>query len=136
MPIIESRLRTGVLTVDAVAFNAQATNVRLVPSTSTQGDPVEVLSGDKIGADEVTAWALEFTGIQDFDDADGWIEFARANAGETVAFTFEPNNDGAPTYAGTATVRAVTIGGPVNARLTSDASWPVVTGPTPTYPTP
>lgn len=134
MPIIDSRVKTGTLTVDAVAFNAQATNVALVPSTKEVGDPVEVLSGDKIAAEDETTWALVFTGIQDFDDAAGWIEYARANAGETVPFTFEPNSVDAPSYAGTCKVRPVTIGGPVNARNTSDASWPLVTGPTPTYP--
>lgn len=133
MPIIESRVEVGVLTVDAVAFNAQATNVALVPSTKEVGDPVEVLSGDKIAAEDETTWALVFTGIQDFDESAGWIEFARANAGETVAFTFQPSAAVNPSYAGTCKVRPVTIGGPVATRLTSDASWPIVTGPTPDY---
>lgn len=132
MPIIDSRVKTGTLTVDAVAFNAQATNVALVPTTKEVGDPVEVLSGDKIAAEDETTWALVFTGIQDFDDEDGWVEFARANAGDTVPFTFAPGT-GLPSYAGTCKVRPVTIGGEVAARLTSDASWPLVTGPTPDY---
>lgn len=134
MTITQSRLKTGTLTIDSNAFAGQATNVRLTPSVSTEGDRLEVLSGEFIAPEESTTWALEFTGVQDFDDPDGWVEFCRASAGDTVAFTFEPNSVDAPSYAGTATVRAVVIGGDVAARLTSDASFPVVTGPTPTYP--
>lgn len=135
MPIIESRLRLGTLTVNLAEFNAQATNVQLVPAVSETGERLEVLSGDVLLPEETTGWTLTFTGIQDFDAPEGWVEFCRANAGDVVPVTFEPNADG-PSYALTAKVRAVIIGGGVNARLTSEASWPVQTGPTPTYPTP
>lgn len=135
--LTESRVVTGVLTVDSIAFAEQITNVSLVPSVATEGDPVEVLSGDKIAAEEVVSWALVFTAIQDFNDEDGVVNFALTNSGETVAFTFTPDHapdvtDGV-TYAGTCKVRPITIGGGVNVRLTTDASWTVVTGPTPDY---
>lgn len=134
MTILDSRVRNGVLTIDASPFSAQATDVALTPSTKEVGDRVEVLSGEVIAPEDETTWALEFSGIQDFDDAAGWIEFARASAGETVAFSFQPNDeDEGVTYAGTCKVRPVKIGGPVNKRNQSVASWPVVTGPTPTY---
>lgn len=132
MTIIDSRLRIGVLTVDAEAFAGQATSVQLVPTVAESGERVEVLTGDVLLPEEVTSWALNFTGIQDFSDPDGWVEFCRANAGDVVPCTFKPNAEG-PSYALTAKVRAVVIGGGVNVRLTSDASWPIQTGPTPTY---
>ena len=137
MPITESRVVTGVLTIDSVAFASQITNVSLVPSVATEGDPIEVLSGDKIAADEVVSWALVFTAIQDFNDEDGIVNYALENSGDTVAFTFTPDHvpdvtDGV-TYSGTTKVRPLTIGGGVNVRLLTEASWAVVTGPTPDY---
>jgi hypothetical protein len=135
MPIVESRLKTGVLTIDSVAFAGQATNVALVPNIAEDGDRLEVLSGDVILPDEVTTWALEFTGIQDFDDEDGWINFSLTSAGDVVPVVFTPDDTVTGVeYAMTVKVRPVTIGGGVNVRLTSDASWPLQTGPTPSYP--
>lgn len=137
MTVVDSRLKSGTLTIDAVAFTGQATNVQLVPSFSEEGDRLETLSGEVLDPEDVTDWSFNFTAVQDFDDEEGWIEFARANNGEIVPFTFKPNNSAtAPTYSGTCKVRAVPIGGPVNTRLTSDAAWPVKTGPTPAYPAP
>jgi hypothetical protein len=137
MPIIESRVVTGVLTVDSVEFATQITNVALTPSVAEEGDPIEVLSGDKIAADEIVTWTLDFTAIQDFNDDAGVVNYALTNSGETVAFTFTPDHapdvtDGV-TYSGTTKVRPIAIGGGVNVRLTSEASWAVVTGPTADY---
>lgn len=129
---IDSRVKVGVLTVDSVAFAAQASNVALVPNTKEAGPPLELLNGEKLTDDDETTWSLVFTGVQDFDDEDGWIEFARANANEVVTFSFKPNA-GVLVYGGTCRVRPVNIGGPVAARNTSVATWPLVTGPTPDY---
>jgi len=134
--IEDSRNDTGVLTVDAVPFAKQMTSVALTPATEEDGDAVETLSGARIEPDEVTSWTLDLGAIQDFDDPAGFVEFARANAGEIVPFTWTPNDTGAPTYTGTVRVRAVTIGGEVATRLNSDASWPVIGEPTTTYPAP
>jgi hypothetical protein len=130
--IEDSRLSGGVLTVDAQEFAKQMTSVQLTPSTDTDGDPVETLSGAKIEADEVTTWELELGAIQDFVDPAGFVEFARANAGQLVSFTWQPNSTG-PTYAGTVRVRAVAIGGEVKSRLSTDAKWPVIGDPNVTY---
>lgn len=137
MTITDSRLKGGTLTftVDAapLSFASQATNVRLIPKTDEDGDPLEVLSGDTIEADDVTSWTLNMTAVQDFDDPDGFIGFALANAGDVVAFTWKPNAAGV-SYGGTVKVRPVEIGGDVNARNTTGAEWPLVGDPTPTYP--
>lgn len=133
MPITESRLRSGVLTLDAVEFATQATNVRLVPSTDEAGDPLEVLSGETINAEDETTWSLVIEAVQDFDSPTGFVMFAFDNANELVPYSWKPNANG-PTFTGTVRVRPVEIGGEVNARLTTDAEWPCTAKPTRTFP--
>lgn len=130
-PIVDSRLRNGVLTLDGTSFASQATNVRLEPSTGTEGDPLEVLSGATIAPDDTTTWQLVIVNVQDFDEADGFQAFALGNAGDLVPFVWRPN----PTveFTGTVRVRPVPIGGDVNARLTVQAEWPLDGAPTPNY---
>ena len=135
MPITESRLKTGTLTIDGQAFATQATNVRLVPSTDEEGDQLEVLSGDTILPTEVTTWALVMTAVQDFDDPAGLVALSWGSAGDVVPFTWRPNAAGV-TYTGSVKVRPLEVGGDVNARLTTDAEWPCQGAPTPSYPTP
>ena len=132
--IEDSRLSGGTLTVDGHSFEKQMTSVELTPSTDTEGDPVEVLSGAKIEADEVTSWELSLGAIQDFEDVAGFVEFARANKGEIVTFSWKPNAGASgPTYDGSVRVRAVAIGGDVAKRLPTEAKWPVVGEPNVTY---
>jgi hypothetical protein len=131
--IEDSRLRGGTLTLDSVAFAKQVTEATLEPSVTEEGDRVETLSGAVITPDERTDWVLNVAAVQDFDDPAGFVEFCRANAGEVVAFTWQPNADGAPAYAGTVRVRAATIGGAVNTRLTTSPAFPVVTLDDPVY---
>lgn len=133
MPITDSRLKSGTLTLDGDAFQTQATAVALVPSTDEEGDAVETLSGDKILPDDVTSWSLNITAIQDFTDAAGLLEFLRANAGDVVAFVWKPTAAAVPNWSGTCKIRPTTIGGDVNSRNTSDIELPVETGPTPDY---
>lgn len=134
-PIVEHRVRKGTLTLDGTDFGSSPTNVNLTPSTSADGDPLEVLSGATIAADDETDWTLNITAIQDFNDAAGFVAFALARAGDQIPFVWRPSE--APTsvsYAGTVTVRPVPIGGDVNARITTAAAWPLDGAPTPTYP--
>lgn len=135
MPIEDSRLKGGTLTLDVIAtFAKQMTSVALTPSTETEGERAEALSGDTIEAEEKTTWVLDLGAIQDFDDAAGFVEWARANAGDEVDFEWKPNATGAPTYSGVVKVRAVPIGGNVAERLTTTASWPVIGDPISTPP--
>jgi hypothetical protein len=133
--ITESRQRNGTLTIDALPRAMQMTNVLLEPKTDEDGDPIEVLSGDALAADEKTTWTLKFTSIQDWTDAAGVVNWALTNAGDTVPFVWSPAGAGTgmPSYAGNVKVRALPIGGDVNKRLTSDAEWPIVGEPTATY---
>lgn len=131
--IEDSRLKGGTLTVDGQQFAKQMTSVSLEPSEAEEGEHIETLSGATSEPDEVTTWVLNLGAIQDFDDPQGFVEYARANKGELVSFTWLPNAVGAPSYAGTVRVRAVTIGGDVATRLTTTKAWPVIGEPTPTY---
>jgi len=134
MAITDSRNKLGTLTIDALTtFSKQITNVKLTPSVDEDGDKVETLDGSTILPDEVTSWVLELGAIQDFDDPDGFVEFARANAGDLVPVVWQPNQVGAPSYACSVKVRAVEIGGEIAQRLPTSTTWPVDGEPTPTY---
>lgn len=136
--IEDSRLKGGTLTLGGTSFAKQATSVSLVPSTETDGEAIETLSGATITPGESYSWALNIGMIQDFTDATGLVEYLRAHAGEEVAWSWKPNATG-PTYDDDGTskvkIRPTTIGGDVATRLTSDVELPL-SGPLPdpTYP--
>lgn len=135
--IEESRQKGGTLTLDAQPFAKQMTEVTLTPAVRTEGEALETLSGDTKSPDELTDWTLDMGAVQDFLDPAGFVAFANANAGDEVAFEWKPNADAtSPTYTGVVKVRAVQVGGAVNARLSSSTSWPVTGQPTTTYPAP
>ncbi|MFI6688909.1 hypothetical protein [Streptomyces sp. NPDC050485] len=133
MTIVESKLKEGILVfgpkdTPTLTASCQATAVTLEPSQEDSGEAVEVLCGDSLAASTKTSWVLKFTGIQDWESKEGFINFAFDNDGTQVAFSWQPVKDG-PTYSGTCGVAAVVIGGDVNTRITSDAEWPVVGKP-------
>lgn len=131
--INESKLKSGTLTLDALPFATQATNVRLVPEVEEQGEAVETLSGDELGADETTNWTLVIEAIQDFDDPAGFSKFCFENAGQAVPFDWSPNPNGT-SFSGSVKVRALEIGGPVNTRNTAEVELPCVGAVVPTWP--
>jgi len=133
VPIIEDRLKTGTLTLDAVSFASQATNVSLDPETDEDGDRLEVLSGETLEPDEVTSWTLHIEAVQDFDDPAGFVRFCFENAGQVVPYSWKPNAAGS-TWTGTIKVRPVQVGGDVNARLSTEADFPCQETPTVTDP--
>jgi hypothetical protein len=138
MAIVESKLKVGKLTlggtlpVDPLTgpptggteFSCQATNVRIVPTFNDAGDPVETLCGDKLTADTTTDFALQGTSIQDFDSPAGFIEYSWTNNLVNVPFVWQPNET-ENLYYGTVQVRALEVGGDVNARITTDFEWPI-----------
>jgi hypothetical protein len=133
MPITESRLKSGTLTLDAVSFAAQASNVTIEPSTDEVGERLEVLSGDTIDAEDETSSVLQITAVQDFDDPTGFVRFTWTNKNELVPFSWQPNPS-APTISGTCRIRPVSIGGDVNTRLDTGAEFPISGDPTFTDP--
>jgi hypothetical protein len=127
MSVVDSRVRNGALTVGGEVFSCQPTNVNIAPDHSgNTEDPVEVLCGDTItdtGGQTLTA-TLNITSIQDFTNADGLIGYAWANDGTEQDFVWQPTDDPTDSWTGKVTVQAITVGGDVAARLTSDAAWP------------
>jgi hypothetical protein len=129
MTITDSRNKAGTLTLDELSFATQTTNVTLSPKTDEAGDPIETLSGDTITAEDETTWSLDVEAVQDFDDLAGFVNFCFDNANELVAYSWKPNPD-APTFSGMCRIRPVAIGGDVNKRLTTPASFPTTAKPT------
>jgi hypothetical protein len=129
MPITESRLKAGTLTLDALPFATQATNVTLTPDVDEEGDRLEVLSGDALEPDDVESWVLHIEAIQDFDDPAGFVRFLFENAGTVVPYSWKPSATG-DTWSGTVKVRASEIGGDVNTRLTTEVDLPCQERPT------
>lgn len=132
MTIVESRVKQGSLVVGGETFSCQPTSAAIEPSNDTGGgeDTVEVLCGDTLsGASSATLTAnLTLTAIQDFTAASGTeslIGYSWAHNGETVDFTWNPTSDPTDEWSGKVTVRALTVGGEVNTRITSDAEWPI-----------
>lgn len=136
MPVTTSKLKSGTLTIDGVAFATQATNVRIVPPEQPSGDDTsEVLSGDPLPAESSDAsWKLAITAVQDFEDVAGFVNFTWVNEGEAVPFTWAPRGATGPSFAGTVTVWPVELGGDVAKRLTSDAEWKLDAKPVRTEP--
>ncbi|MDG4860139.1 hypothetical protein P8605_18615 [Streptomyces sp. T-3] len=134
MSITDSRLKKGKLTFGPAAtpvltVSCQATDVRLSPDFQDTGDAVEVLCGDEEAASTATTWVLKMTAIQDFDNADGLVNYAMDHDGESVDFQWTPNETSA-TWSGKCVIKAVEIGGEVAKRVTTDAEWPVIGKPT------
>jgi hypothetical protein len=133
--ITESRLKNGTFTLGTVTppgsdtFACQATNVHVTPSYDDDGDAVETLCGDSLAPGKTESWVIGGTSIQDFDDPDGFQAFCFAHAMETVAFSWQPNEN-APTWAGNCIVVATEEGGDVSTRLTSDWEFDIVGRPT------
>lgn len=142
MSIVESRLKTGTLTLGGTteppapgtSFACQATNVRVTPSYDDDGDDIETLCGDQMPAGKKESWVLAGTSVQDFDDPDGFLAYCYLHAMETVPFTWTPNDkpDGV-TWGGSCVVVALEEGGDVNSRLTSDWEFDIAGRPTRTY---
>ena len=126
MPLIDSRLGPGTITFGATDYSYQASNVRLVPSvnetdgTKTLAEPTPPPLAD-------ITWALEGTVIQDFEDADGFVNWAMDNSLSEVAFVFVPTSAVVGLqYEGTVQVRPVEIGGDAGVQVTTDFSMPLV----------
>lgn len=128
MSVVDSRVRKGSLKIGTAFFSCQPTNVNIAPDHSGgTEDTVEVLCGDTVSDAEsaVLTATLNITAIQDFTDPAGFVGYSWANDGSTQDFEWCPTDDVDDTWTGKVTVQAVTMGGEVKARLTSDAAWPI-----------
>jgi SAP domain len=140
MPIVESRVKDGTLTLGTVPtdFSCQVTNIRINSAYSDDGDPLETLCGDTIPAGrKKDSRSLAGTFVQDWSapEASSLTKYLFAHDLETVDFEYVPNA-AADTISGQVRVEVPgeTWGGDVNTRITSDFEWfmigePVFTAP-------
>ena len=125
MPLVDSRLGPGTLSLGTSDFGAQASNVRLVPNhSSTDGTPT--LADPTPVSETTTTWSLQGTAIQDWEDTAGFVEFCRDNNNSEVSFSWVPNTAAGVTFSGVCKVLAVEIGGDAGTQITSDFEFEVV----------
>jgi hypothetical protein len=97
---------------------AQVTAQTLTPSTDYEDD-VPTLDGETLEGDATETWALGGTILQDYD-AESLELFCYDNRNKWMPFEFTPNTDHAVSWAGECRVNALTIGGDVKKKNTSD----------------
>jgi hypothetical protein len=124
MPLTDSRLGVGTLTLGAADYSEQASNVALEPDISEE-DGTPTLAVPSPAPLATVGWNLTGTVIQDFGVASGFLNYLMDHALEEVAFEFEPVTGGV-TYSGICQVRPATIGGDAGVQITSDFELPVV----------
>lgn len=128
MTIVESRVKSGSLSIGTETFSCQPTSAAITPDhEGTSEDSVEVLCGDTLAGSEanVLTATLNLTSIQDFTNANGLIAYSWAHDGEIVDFTWSPTDDAQDAWTGKVTVGALLVGGDVNTRITNDAEWKI-----------
>lgn len=125
MALIDSRLGPGTLSLGTTEYGAQISNVRLVPSHD-EVDGTPTLATPEPASTVKTKWALSGSAIQDWESATGFVEYCRDNNGVAVAFTWVPNTSKGVTFAGECVVKAVEIGGDINAQISTDFEFQVV----------
>ena len=136
--MIDSRLGPGTLTLGAGAgtdFGAQISNVSLEPSQDSEDGTPTLGEPDPLPL-VTESWVLKGEAIQDFGEADGFVNYCFDNALTEVDFTFEPDSGtpGSSVYAGTCMITSVPIGGDVSAQITSAFEFPVNGTPARTNP--
>jgi hypothetical protein len=129
MPLVDSRLGVGTILFGTVDYSYQASNVRLVPSIN-ETDGTKTLAEPQPAPLAELTWALEGTCIQDFTEAEGFVNWAMDNALTESPFTFTPLTSDGTSYAGTVQIRPVEIGGDAGVQVTTDFSMPVIGTPT------
>lgn len=112
-------------------FSAQVTSIVLTPEVD-EGDDVTTLSGEIVPGEDQESYTLSGTLFQDLRES-GIVAYSWANKGTVVPFTFTPNTDAAASFTGEIKVRALAVGGDVDANATSDFEWPCVGVPVPTW---
>ena len=130
MPVTDSRVKTGVLTVDGSDFSCQPTSAAITPSNTAGGGgtELEVLCGDKLtdagSAEDFTA-TLDLTAVADWSNAAGLIALSWNKNGQTVDFEWQPTNQASDKWTGKVKVTAIQVGGTVGERLQPTISWDI-----------
>lgn len=125
----DSRVRKGKLVIDGVTYSCQPTAVSIEPENAGgEDESIEVLCGDLLTDSEgkTLEAVLKVTAVQDFTSATGsLIGFSWSNNLQEVDFTWQPTADLQDAWIGTIVMEAITVGGEVAKRLTTDAEWKI-----------
>ena len=122
MTVVDTRVKSGVLSLCGTDFSCQPTSVSINPSSSAAGaaNELEVLCGDKVSdggsAEDFTA-TLDITQIADFGNAAGLQAELWKNIGKECTFSWQPTGDAADTWTGKVKIVANQVGGTVGERL-------------------
>lgn len=131
MAVIESKVRKGYIKLkigeeEQIDFSCQPNAIAFVPPAEPGGggtDATEVLCGDPLPGDGTAEeWQLTFTAIQDFENKTGLINWSWTNHNKVADYEIKLSET-AEIMTGKVTVRALPMGGQVNTRITSDATW-------------
>lgn len=106
-------------------WGAYTTNTRLEPEVD-DGDTMWFLDNTSDN-DETESYVLAGTIAQTYD-AESLLLFCHENRGKKLPFTFVPSDDSDLIASGTIRIRAVSIGGDVKVKNTSDFEFPGVDG--------
>ena len=121
--------------IPASPFEKQVFECSLEPAVEEKGDELTMLNGNVLGADESVKWTLKIGAVQDFMDPQGFLEFCRTHALETVPFEWVPNAEvDSPTLSGNVKIRPGKYGGATKLRLTSEIEFPVIGEPDVVHP--
>jgi hypothetical protein len=127
MPLTDSRLGPGTLSLATVDYSFQVANAVLTPDVSEE-DGTPTLATPEPSPLATIKWALEGTVIQDFTAGpEAFVHYCMDNALDEVAFSFVPATAAAGlAYSGTVQIRPVAIGGDAAVQITTDFSFPIV----------
>lgn len=138
MTINSTKVGPGVLSIGAIAFQAQCASAELqVTENVDSTDKVDVLSGETLAAQDTATYTYQLvvTFLQDLGVAAtaGIVAYSWANAGLTKAFIYTPSNAaaaGSKTWTGNLRVVPLNIGGDVGAQApTSQVTFQVIGTP-------
>src|SRR5580765_8064980 len=129
MPITDSRLGPGTLTLETNAFETQVAACRLTPTiNSTDGTPTLAVPDPAPETD--VAWSLNIDAIQDFEEAAGLVNYLMDNALAEVPFEWTPLTADGTKYAGTVQIVPIEVGGDVAVQVVTSVELPLVGQPT------
>lgn len=138
MTINSTKLGPGVLSIGAIAFQAQCRSATLqVTENVDSTEKVDVLSGETLAQQDTATYTytLAVTFLQDLGQpaASGIVAYSWANAGTTKAFIYTPSNAaaaGSKTWTGNLRVVPLNVGGDVQAQAAqSDVVFTVIGTP-------
>ena len=93
-------------------WGSQVRSCTINPSVD-KGDPLGVLSGEKIAGDRTESYTLAGSILESYD-LESLLLWAHVHAGEDIEFTFTPNSTQELGVTGIVTIERIAIGGDVD----------------------